>query len=77
MDSPSILKRPEISAISTVLASATAGPLDGAPPGFEIHAETAHCKIAAVPRGGALIAFSGKELELLWLALAMGPVMTR
>ena len=72
MDNPSILKGPEIRAISTALSSATAGPLDGAPRGFEEHAESAFSKIVAVPRGGALIAFSVKELELLWLALGNG-----
>jgi hypothetical protein len=73
VNNPSILKRPDIRAINVALGFCIAGgEVDGSPPGFITDAKAAQEKTSSVPRGGVMLSFSAKELELIWLVLGNG-----
>jgi hypothetical protein len=67
-----ILTPLEASRAAQALGFALAGEADGMPADFHETGPAAQGKLNQVPRGGAMIAFSGKEMELLWLALSNG-----
>lgn len=75
MDNRPIISFIEAGAARGALGSVLAGEAseaEGFPATFRERAQAAHSKLCAMPRGATLIAFSLKELELLWLALGNG-----
>lgn len=63
-----IMLRPEINEALSALGATLAGEHDG----DIAAAERAQKALWDVPKGGAMVAFSAKEMELLWIAIENG-----
>jgi hypothetical protein len=60
--------------VATALGLVLAGEGEATwPDDTQVLCQTAQSKLNAVPRGGVMLAFSKKELELLWQALGGTP----